>query len=146
MKQLFLILFIFTCAVAHMVRATGEKKMIRVLSYNIHHGEGLDGKLDLERIARVIKSASPDLVSLQEVDNRTTRSKGVDQAKELARLTGMKYAYGPSMDFDGGKYGNAILTKFILAESTTIPLPGDPRPAGAHFEGLRIGVLTRSEA
>ncbi len=112
-----------------MGRTNGEKKMIRVLSYNIHHGEGIDGKLDLERIARVIKSASPDIVSLQEVDKRTERSQGVDQAKELARLTGMKYAYGPSMGYDDGKYGNAILTKFIIANSKTIPLPGEPRSA-----------------
>lgn len=107
----------------------GKKNTIRVLSYNIHHGAGIDGTLDLERIARVIKSASPDIVSLQEVDQRTTRSKGVDQAKELARLTGMKYVYGPSMKYGGGKYGNAVLTKFIIAKSETIPLPGEPRSA-----------------
>ncbi len=129
MKQLFLMPLAFICAAPRMVRATGEENMIRVLSYNIHHGEGIDGSLDLERIARVIKSASPDIVSLQEVDKRTTRSKGVDQAKELARLTGMRYAYGPSMDFGGGKYGNAVLTKFIIAESKTTPLPGEPRSA-----------------
>jgi hypothetical protein len=37
---------------------------LRVLTYNIHHGEGVDGKFDLPRIAEVIKSASPDLVAL----------------------------------------------------------------------------------
>jgi len=77
----------------------------------------------------VIKAANPDVVSLQEVDNQTTRSKGVDQAQELARLTGMKHAYGSSMDFAGGKYGNAILTKFTIGQSKTIPLPGEPRSA-----------------
>ncbi len=106
-----------------------KSESIRILSYNIHHGAGMDGKLDLERIARIITSVNPDIVSLQEVDNQTGRSRGVDQAKELARLTGMKYAYGPAMDFSGGKYGNAILTKFIVVESKTIPLPGEPRSA-----------------
>jgi endonuclease/exonuclease/phosphatase family metal-dependent hydrolase len=128
-KHVFRMALVLICTAPCMGRTTGEENMIRVLSYNIHHGEGIDGTLDLERIARVIQSASPDIVSLQEVDNRTTRSKGVDQAKELARLTGMKYAYGPSMDFGGGKYGNAVLTKFIIAKSKTIPLPGEPRSA-----------------
>ena len=43
---------------------------LRVLTYNIHHGEGTDGKLDLDRIARVIKAAEPDIVALQEVDQK----------------------------------------------------------------------------
>ena len=41
---------------------------LRVLTYNIHHGEGVDGKLDLERIASVIRSVEPDLVALLEVN------------------------------------------------------------------------------
>lgn len=102
---------------------------IRVLSYNIHHGEGMDGKFDLGRIAGVIKSASPDIVSLQEVDNQTKRSKGVDQAKELARLTDMKFVYGASMSYQGGKYGNAVLTNLPIKGSKVIPLPGEPRSA-----------------
>jgi len=108
----------------------GEKPhTIRILSYNIHHGAGTDGKLDLARIAGVIRSASPDIVSLQEVDKKTKRSKGVDQAKELARLTNMKCVYGASMTFQGGKYGNAVLTTLTVKESKVIPLPGEPRSA-----------------
>ncbi|MEX2025646.1 MAG: endonuclease/exonuclease/phosphatase family protein, partial [Pirellulaceae bacterium] len=61
---------------------------LRVLTYNIHHGEGIDGKLDLPRIARVIESVDPDLVALQEVDRRVERTGSVDQPAELARLTG----------------------------------------------------------
>lgn len=106
-----------------------KKNTIKILSYNIHHGAGIDGTLDLERIAQVIKAANPDIVSLQEVDNQTRRSKGIDQAKELARLTDMQHAYGASMDFAGGKYGNAILTKHTIARAKTIPLPGEPRSA-----------------
>src|SRR5690606_2840765 len=71
-----------------------EEQKITVLTYNIHHGEGMDGKLDLERIANVIRSVNPDLVALQEVDRKTQRSAGVDQAEELARLTGMRHVFG----------------------------------------------------
>lgn len=102
---------------------------LRVLSYNIHHGAGLDGKLDLERIARVIKATSPDVVSLQEVDRKTTRSGGIDQAARLAELTGMKHAYGSSMPYQGGQYGNAILTNFKIVATKILALPGEPRSA-----------------
>lgn len=54
---------------------------IRVLAYNIKHGEGMDGQVNLERAARVIRSLNPDLVTLQEIDNQTTRTDGIDQAQ-----------------------------------------------------------------
>ena len=47
---------------------------VRVLTYNIHHGEGIDGKLDLDRIAKIISSVEPDLVSVQEVDQKVERT------------------------------------------------------------------------
>ena len=91
---------------------------IRVLTYNIHHGEGVDGKFDLPRIADVIKLASPDLVALQEVDQGTARASGVDQPAELARLTGMKVVFGRNIDFQGGGYGTAVLSRLpVKAQS-----------------------------
>ncbi len=100
---------------------------LRVLSYNIHHCVGMDGKLDLERIARVIKSASPDIVALQEVDNKVSRSKKVDQAKEIAHILKMNYKFAPAIKFGGGQYGNAILTKFSIEDSKTVALPGNEK-------------------
>ena len=78
---------------------------LRVLSYNLHHGEGDDGKLDLPRLAAVITASGADLVALQEVDQKTTRTGGVDQAAELARLTGLRFRYGKALDYQGGAYG-----------------------------------------
>ncbi len=105
-----------------------KAKQVRVLCYNIHHGEGTDGKIDLERIAGVIKAVNPDLVALQEVDSVTVRTNGVDQAAELARLTGMKAYFGRTIDFQGGKYGNAILSKLPFSQIRNFPLPGrEPR-------------------
>ncbi|MDB4477222.1 hypothetical protein N9018_03350, partial [Rhodopirellula sp.] len=65
-----------------------NSQILRVLSYNIHHAAGTDGKLDLQRIANVIQSVDPDVISLQEVDRLARRSGSVDQPSELARLTG----------------------------------------------------------
>jgi endonuclease/exonuclease/phosphatase family metal-dependent hydrolase len=99
-------------------------KRLRVLSYNIHHGEGTDGTLDLARIARVIKAAKPDLVALQEVDRNTKRTGGVDQMKELARLTGLHAEFAKAIPLQGGEYGQAILSRFPLQGVKAHPLPG----------------------
>src|SRR5688500_15729954 len=107
---------------------------LRVLTYNIHHGEGTDKKLDLERIAKVIKSTDPDLVALQEVDRQTRRTMDVDQAAKLGELTGMHAYFAKAMDYQGGGYGDAILAKQKPEANRTFPLPADkgfePRAMG----------------
>jgi endonuclease/exonuclease/phosphatase family metal-dependent hydrolase len=95
----------------------------RVLSYNIHHAEGVDKVLDLERIARVISSVQPDLVALQEVDRRATRSTSVDQPAELGRLTGLRHVFGPNIPLQGGDYGNAVLSRWPIIRSVNHQLP-----------------------
>ncbi len=107
-------------------QADGAKPTVRVLSYNIHHGEGTDGKLDLPRLARVIRAADPDVVALQEVDDKTKRTKGVDQTAELARLTGLHAAFGKAIDFEGGGYGQAVLARVPLGKGTVHTLPNEP--------------------
>ncbi len=96
---------------------------LRVLTYNIHHGQGTDGKFDYPRLARIITSVKPDIVALQEVDRKTRRASGVDQAALLGELTNMKSAYGRAMYYSGGEYGEAILSRFPIAEVKAHPLP-----------------------
>ncbi|MCU0710637.1 MAG: endonuclease/exonuclease/phosphatase family protein [Pirellula sp.] len=102
-----------------------------VVSYNIRHGQGMDGKLDLERTANVLKELSPDFVGLQEVDKGVSRSGSVDQPEFLAKKLGMNPAFGKFMDYDGGQYGLAILSKHPILESEVIELPrgNEPRVA-----------------
>ena len=92
------------------------KTLLSVMTYNIHVGVGVDKRQDLARIADVIKSERPDLVGLQEVDRGVERTGRVDEIKELARLTGMEYAFAHNLDYQGGQYGVAVLSRFpILA-------------------------------
>jgi len=112
-------------------------RTIRVLSYNIHHGEGVDGRLDLPRLARIVSGSGADLVALQEVDQRAQRTGGVDQAEELGRLTGFHAGFGPAMDFQGGAYGQALLSRWPLKEFAVHPLPN---PSGRE---PRIAVSAR---
>ena len=96
---------------------------LRILSYNIHHAEGVDGKLDVPRIAQVILSVDPDLVALQEVDKNTIRTGKVNQDIELAHLTKMNSVFGSNITFQGGQYGNAILSKFPIIKNKNFLLP-----------------------
>jgi endonuclease/exonuclease/phosphatase family metal-dependent hydrolase len=89
-------------------------KTLRVMTYNIHVGVGMDKKLDLQRIADVIKKEKPDLVGLQEVDRGVKRTEGRDEIVELAALTGMQYAFAHNLDYQGGQYGVAVLSRFPI--------------------------------
>lgn len=122
------------------------RRTVRVLCYNIHHGEGTDGKVDLPRLAKVIAGAKPDLVALQEVDNKTKRTGGVDQTAELAKLTGLHGAFCKQLDFEGGEYGQAVLSRFPVGAPKVHVLPGEPqretRIAGAVEVRLGAGGPT----
>jgi endonuclease/exonuclease/phosphatase family metal-dependent hydrolase len=88
-----------------------------VLTYNIHHGEGPDKVFDYRRLAKVINDLSPDLVALQEVDVGTERASGVNQAAMLGKLCKMHHAFGQAMPYQGGQYGEAILSRFPIEGS-----------------------------
>lgn len=90
------------------------------MTYNIHHGEGLDGKVDLNRIARLVQEEGADIVALQEVDKGTTRTGRRDFPAELARLTGMACVFSNNYAFQGGEYGNAILTRFPVRRTANL--------------------------
>ena len=84
------------------------------MTFNIHVGVGMDQKLDLQRIADVIIKEKPDLVGLQEVDRGVKRTDGKDEIAELAAMTRMDYAFAHNLDYQGGQYGVAILSRSLL--------------------------------
>jgi endonuclease/exonuclease/phosphatase family metal-dependent hydrolase len=100
---------------------------LRVLTYNIHHGEGTDGRFDYQRLASIIHDLQPDIVALQEVDRWTERADSVDQVSVLAELTGMHWAYGVALYYQGGEYGEALLSRFPLEDVRAHHLPFRPR-------------------
>ena len=102
--------------------------MLRILSYNIRHGKGMDGNINLERIAEVISKTSPDLVALQEVDKCCKRSGHQDIAAELGRLLDMQHRFGPFMTYEGGEYGMAILSRLPITDTVRHPLPEGAEP------------------
>lgn len=88
---------------------------LRVGTYNIKHGADAGG--DLTLIGNVIKEAGLDICGLQEVDFKTRRVGGVDQPALLAKAAGMEYyKYTPAIDYQGGKYGTLILSRYPIEE------------------------------
>lgn len=96
---------------------------LRVLCYNIHFGQGMDDQYNIQRLANVINKLKPDLVALQEVDVGVLRSGRVHQVRQLGKLTNMASRYGPTQHYQGGLYGNAILTRLPILDVAIHPLP-----------------------
>lgn len=93
-------------------KTTSPPATFRVMTYNIHHGEGTDGRIDLLRIAELIKQEQADIAALQEVDRSVQRTARRDLPAELAALTGMSCLFSNNFHYQGGEYGNAMLTRF----------------------------------
>lgn len=96
---------------------------ITVMSYNIHAMRGMDKVLDADRIAKVINEQKPDFVALQEVDQLTERSGKMDAIGVLKERTGMHGIFMRTFDYQGGEFGNAILSRYPIIESKLIQLP-----------------------
>jgi endonuclease/exonuclease/phosphatase family metal-dependent hydrolase len=111
---------------------------IRVVSYNIKHGRGNDNVVDLDRTAGVLRALRPDIVGLQEVDDRATRSGSVAQAERLGQALGLHHAFGRFMDFQGGAYGMAILTRYPIVSTQSVKLPDGNEPRIALAVDVRL--------
>ena len=111
---------------------------LRVVTYNIKHGRGNDNVVDLERTANVVRPLKPDVVGLQEVDDRATRSGGVAQAERLGQLLGLQHAFGRFMDFQGGAYGMAILSRHPIVDTRPVQLPEGNEPRIALSVEVRL--------
>lgn len=133
----FALIWVSSCAVKTVPASSADENLeLSVLCYNIHHCNppSKPDLIDIEAIAKVIRQQNPDLVALQEVDVNTSRSgTSLNQAEELGRLTGMNAYFGKAIDYGGGEYGVAILSKYPLSDIKNRPLPsaagtnGEPR-------------------
>jgi endonuclease/exonuclease/phosphatase family metal-dependent hydrolase len=113
-----------------LTEALPNKNELVILSYNVRNCNGMDNRIDYQRVADIITRINPDLVALQELDSATVRSKGAVVLNELADRTDMYSVYGPSIDFQGGKYGIGILSKKKPLSSKFISLPGTEEQRG----------------
>jgi endonuclease/exonuclease/phosphatase family metal-dependent hydrolase len=127
-------------------RTMAAERQLRVATFNIHHGVGLDGVLDLARIAATVERTGAEVVGLQEVDRHwSERSNFVDQATRLADVLDMHLAFGANLDLDPPapgaprrQFGTAILSAYKIRAWTNTLLP---RPLGGEQRGLLEGQI-----
>lgn len=98
------------------------EQTLTVATYNIRHGRDVD--FAWNRLADHIRAVGADLVGIQEVDMFTARSRGLDSLAGLSAAAGLPHAlFTPVMDYDGGQYGTAILSRYPLTAAEVHPLP-----------------------
>jgi endonuclease/exonuclease/phosphatase family metal-dependent hydrolase len=114
------ILMIITLASAittlYLIQIEWQKKTenIKVMTWNIHNGVGIDDQYDIDRISSVIKTQNPDIIGLQEVEE--------DMAAYIADELDMEYIFGADYDDDEG---NAILSKYPIEDVQNLYLSPD---------------------
>jgi endonuclease/exonuclease/phosphatase family metal-dependent hydrolase len=127
------------------VRVMRTSIRARVATFNIHHGVGADGRLDLDRTSAVIRRIDPQLIALQELDRGLDRSGRVDQPAAIEEATGLTVRFRPTVTRpDGGEYGIALASSEPLdddfIEFIELPRRGTEEPRGA-IVALWHGVL-----
>ena len=112
-SNILLVLTVFLSSFIFAQTEVDSTKIVRVLSFNIYHGEtvGAEKRFDLDLLAGIISDVNPDFVALQEVDDRTNRARNYDLVTELGQRTKMSPLFGKAMSFDGGGYGEGVLSK-----------------------------------
>jgi len=109
-----------------------DPRRMRIMTYNIQ-GHAASRRADhIPKIAETIAGAAPDVVGLQEVHCRTRQSAAggqrMDQAEQIAAMTGLRLWFGKACAMDGGDYGNAVLTRGMISSASVHPLPGAGEP------------------
>jgi endonuclease/exonuclease/phosphatase family metal-dependent hydrolase len=97
---------------------------LKVATFNIRHGKGHDGVVDLSKILAELKDLQADVIGLQEVDRYNIRSGFADQISVLGSELGMFWAFSPSLGLGWVQYGNAILSKHPITSAEMHALPG----------------------
>jgi endonuclease/exonuclease/phosphatase family metal-dependent hydrolase len=124
MKRLLIVL---VCCVMGVTALSAQK--VRVMSFNVKNGYGMDGVKSIERCAEIVREAQPDVVAVQEVDSITRRNKFYVLGR-MAEAAGGYHAYfGPTIPHTGGKYGIGVLSKepALSVKFHRLPCRREPR-------------------
>jgi endonuclease/exonuclease/phosphatase family metal-dependent hydrolase len=115
-------------------------RTLRIATYNIHKGRGLDGRTRIERIGRVLAEIDADIVALQEVVSHEGRTIQDHQASYLAEKFGYFHTIGETRRHRGGVYGNVTLSRwdFDLVRQFDLSVSGREQ-RGALRTDIRAG-------
>ncbi len=98
--------------------------ILKIITFNVAHGKGMDGKVDIVRQAELIKEYQPDIVFLQEIDMYTKRAGETNQIYEFSQQLGLPYCSMESnITLEEGYYGDGIISRFPINFSTNYLMP-----------------------
>lgn len=98
--------------------------ILKMVTFNVAHGKGMDGIIDVKRQAELIKSYKPDIVFLQEIDMYTKRAGDTNQIVEFSKQLGLPYCSMESnITLEEGYYGDGIISRFPISFSTNYLMP-----------------------
>lgn len=103
---------------------------IKVVSYNICHAQGMDGKVDLDRVGQLLKQTGAYIMGLQEVDKHHPRSRFTHQARTLGQMLHRAWVFGANLDWGVSQYGNAILSRGPILQHRQHLLPSKSEQRG----------------
>lgn len=98
---------------------------LRVTTYNIHKGRGMDGRVKIARVAALLKEIDADIVALQEVVGHDEGPPERHQARYLAETLEYHWAVGETRKHRGGVYGNVTLSRipFVYSRHVDLSVP-----------------------
>lgn len=141
MKQKLIKLFFLGVIISLSHPINAQSDTLRIMSFNILHGATVKNDFNLDTLARIITSYKPHLVALQEVDFKTKRAREYDLPTELGYRTKMTSLFGRAMYYDGGEYGEGVLSSytFVGTENFALPHLPDSEPRAALITRVRTG-------
>lgn len=118
--------------------------ILKAITFNMCHGEGLDGSIDVRRQATFLKHFKPDIIFLQEIDLYTKRAYNKNQIYTFSKYTGLQYrAMGTNIKYKNGFYGDGILSRFPIEYSANYL---SPTTSSEHeqrgFLCIKVGIGT----
>jgi endonuclease/exonuclease/phosphatase family metal-dependent hydrolase len=113
-------------------------RTIRVVTYNVHRGRGLDGRTKPDRIAAVLQDIDADVVALQEVVGAGPRHGG--HAEAFGAALGMGWVMAPTRHLWSHQFGNVVLSRFPITHHVRYNLSWKTcEPRGCMRVDLAIG-------
>lgn len=119
---------------------------VRIMSYNIQScHEFYSRRVQVDHIVKVIKDLNADIVGLNEVRGKGTADDYQPQAELIARELGMYYYFAKAIDFKGGPYGNALISKYPLSGCGTFLIDDAPRDSGDKYFETRCVLKAHAD-
>lgn len=104
-----------------MAEIKNGKLIFKVATYNVEAWQDCLDNTDV--IGQDIAETGADIVGLQEVDMFARRSGEKNMAAEIARVAGYPYyRFIRAIDYQGGQYGTAILSKYPIKKLELVNL------------------------